>query len=432
MAYTAADRASGTDIYDMFDALGLVRADKINTNVNKDAKTLSVDENGNKNIGAKYLEIRFVESGLFNSDRKGRTIISLPFHHDKSVSDRLQAKIENQWGSTDNPLMRVVGNLVQSSTTGGGDWGSYMNGVGEFLKTAALFKYDAGSAKKTLSIPFIAPLASASKSALYSSAAMKMRNIFNALEGMLYPQGSGFFMPPLMELTLGGMYRSFFGFITAVDIMPSNNEMFQDPCTGQYFNMVYEGTITFDNLFLYYHKGGSGGLWDVDIQGTKAVLFGEQNLEGFDFYKKFSIASGQNANATNVNGVYYFSENENSRANVSLLYQGENSLKIEITDPRARFNQSSISDYSLYLPSIWQNDTAIRNGIQELMFYTTNSENMRTQIKNFNTRITNITTIMLRNNPGAYTLDQIKNLDTYRNSVLALIQEKKSAFNQRS
>ena len=144
-----------------------------------------------------------------------------------------------------------------------------------------MFKYDGGNTKKTLQIPFIVLLGLATKEKLLDKAAKKMRMIFNKLDGLLYPNDAIAYMPPLMELTVGGMYRSFFGFVTGVNIAPTNPDMFQNPATGEYFHSLYDGTITFENFFTYYHSGTAGGVdskWDID-NTTKDVLFGDASLE---------------------------------------------------------------------------------------------------------------------------------------------------------
>lgn len=313
-------------IYDMFNDLGLVRADNA-TDVDEkgEAKTLTQS-------AAQYMEIRLVESNLI-AEVKEKIRISLPYNHDKVISDRLEANIKNQWGSSKGGLLgNAINVLAQKASISVGQTAATVTGsqaIGSYISNSALFEYDAGSTKKTLSIPFIVPLAAASKEKLYGGAAKRMRETFNFLQGLLYPKSSGLLMPPLMQVTIGGLYRSFFGFVTGVDITPTNSDMFLDPCTMQYYNMVYDGTITFSNLFMYYHGDGSNPNFDIDTT-DKAVLFGDEIVTDAQARARTEYAPGGqfDPKGPGIFGMLYFGLNRDS---IRTLYR-ENSRSIPAPD----------------------------------------------------------------------------------------------------
>lgn len=304
--------------YDIFKDLGLVRADNA-SDIDNNGEAVSLTQSR-----AQYMEIRLVESSLFGDSGPDKIRISLPYNHDKVISDRLDASIKNQWSSGGNsPFARWVGGQVQNFTVAANE-GTESNSIAQFISSQALFEYDAGSTKKTLSVPFIVPLGLASKQELLNGAAKKMRDTFNFLQGLLYPRHGGMLLPPLMQLTIGGMYRSFFGFVTGVDLTPTNNDMFLDPCTMQYFNIVYDGTITFSNLFIYYHGKGNNEYFDID-HATKAVLFGDDPLPERSVQVRDGALAGQfSANSRGAEGVLHYGL---SKSNVRQLFR-ENSYFI--------------------------------------------------------------------------------------------------------
>lgn len=368
-------------VYDIFDDLGLAKAD----NPGGGTKTLSENDKGSK-ATPKFLEVRFTKSDLLGEgDSTGGKIkrISLPFHHDKAISDQVSAKIENQWASSNTPLGKAVSNSIQNLMTS-------VNGesnIASFLTQASMFKYDAGNTQKTLQIPFIVPLALASKSALLNNAAKKMRDTFNMLEGILYPGFWGLLLPPLMELTIGGLYRRFYGFITGVNIAPTNNDMFQDPSSGEYFNMVYEGTITFSNLFLYYHGGGKGNQhFDIDLD-NKAVLFGDYSLNRADFYNGYVLGN---------TGVYYFSIDSDSRANVSLLFHESSATVITIPEPKNSCNSTIVKNF-IQCPEAFRTafPDSVFSNIRQLNYLLLESNNTgynNTIVSDLNIRIAEVNT----------------------------------------
>ena len=407
-------------VYDIFDDLGLAKAD----NPDGGTKTLSENDKGSK-ATAKFLEVRFTKSSLLGEgDSTGGKIerISLPFHHDKAISDQVSAKIENQWTSASTVLASGVSHVVQNfMTSGGGE-----DQIGSFLKQASMFKYDAGNTQKTLQIPFIVPLALASKSALLNNAAKKMRDTFNMLEGILYPGFWGLLLPPLMELTIGGLYRRFYGFITGVNIAPTNNDMFQDPSSGEYFNMVYEGTITFSNLFLYYHDGGSGNdHFDIDLS-NKAVLFGDEPLKENSFYSGYKL-----------NGdVYYFSTDANSRANVSLLFQESSAVNITVPNSKSSC-ESATSATTIILPAEWLSDKnlSVSNAIVTLKNALHNSGNAslyNSQVSTLNNQLAELSRNMASSVGVGNLLDVNKlpadSLTSYRNQALQMIQNARNSM----
>lgn len=412
---------AGDGVYDIFDDLGLAKAD----NPDGGTKTLSENDKGSK-ATPKFLEVRFTKSKLLGDEKEDSTggkieRISLPFHHDKAIADQVSAKIENQWSSAaGGAITNAIANKVQSLAT------TYANQISSFLSQASMFKYDAGNTQKTLQIPFIVPLALASKSALLNNAAKKMRDTFNMLEGILYPGFWGLLLPPLMELTIGGLYRRFYGFITGVNISPSNNDMFQDPSSGEYFNMVYEGTITFSNLFLYYHGGGNENE-HFDIDSTnKAVLFGDVPLEEKAFY------SGYKLNAD----VYYFSTDANSRANVSLLFQESSAINITVPDSRSSC-ESATSATTVILPAEWLSDKnlSVSNAIVTLRNALHNSGNAslyNSQVSTLNNQLAELSRNMASSVGVGNLLDVNKlpadALTSYRNQALQMIQKARNSM----
>lgn len=323
--------------HDIFDYLGLTKAD--NRDKIKGNEPL-------KAYASSYMEIRLQES-RFLSELPGPPInLSLPYNHEKVISDRLTASIKNKWGSGSSPLSKFMGIKFQQGMSkimpGAGSPGSVSAAIANAISSYAMFEYDAGSTKKTLSIPFIVPLAAASKTALENNAAQKIRKAFNDMEGLLYPRHSGFLLPPLMELTLGGLYRSFFGFVTAIDITPTNNEVFMDPCSGQYFSMVYDGTLTFDNLFLYYHGSGGSDVFDIDNPSIEVLFGAEAFFSDSGNAKKYTLGAASNGSpfVGNAGNVIFFGESKDS---VRLLYQGEGAGRLTTGDPRLQDNKDPVS-----------------------------------------------------------------------------------------
>jgi len=318
-----------------------------------------------KNSGhPEYLPIKFKQSELI--ERKGsisRVEFTLPFHHEKTITDNVSTKFNNTWGSLLSGTLGInAANMAQSLVTGGfnkakdyiesKDLGDTIKNITEstlsFATNKMMFEYDAGSTFKTIQVPFIVPLGAAEYKKLENGACKEVRKVFNTLEGTIYPSANVNYYPPLLEMTIGGMYRSFFGFITGVNISPTNNDMFMDPCTGEYFNLVYEGTITFSNLFMYFHES-SDPHFSIDQTGRE-VLFGDAALHDNPQY-------GYNINGK---GQQYL-----GRSDVSILFSGYNS-STSYTDSNSQNSNRKTTDESYRIKisndfnyaesSTWQRD----------------------------------------------------------------------------
>ena len=343
----------------MFTVLGLTEADDNVTTisrtvgeaiseVNKKPRSLLPEK-------AQFLKITLDESYLMNPKKKkdeDRYKIVLPYHHDKSIQDALNAKITNNWESINNGTVgSFIARKVQDFTATSG----FTNTLLAFMQDNVMFKYDGGSTKKTLNIPFIVPLGMATKEKLEKGAAQDIRFIFNKLQGLLYPNDSIAYMPPLMEVSIGGMYQSFYGFVTAVNIKPTNPDMFQEPYSGQYFHLVYDGMIQFENLFTYYHGEDAEGKWNIDNTEVE-VLFGR------DSYRKRE----QDAK-TLEDRVHDYAKNsakfsqERMEAGLSNIVDS----RIHLANPETVF-QSTKPSAMLNIPKIFKNNSEVANLIKQL------------------------------------------------------------------
>lgn len=380
----ATSRETGQILYDAFDALGLTRADNNTTGLGND-KYKTLDQ-----ATAQYMEIRLVESDLLqgNENNKQRIIVSLPFDHSKSINESLNARVENTWASKNsNVLGAMISNVVQNVTTDTNI--KTLGDLGTFLKENTLFKYDAGSTQKSLQLPFILPLALASKEKLYDGAAVELRKILNGLEGLLYPGTNLNFFPPLMELTLGGLYRSFFGFVTGVQVTPSHEDMFMDPCTGQYFNMVYEGTLTFQNLFIYYHDNTTDSHFNLDNKNGAQVLFGDDALEDKQVYNQYALTSVFNAGSGGASSVAYFGDDRMAVFLADVMFADDSSSRLGVSSNRKSISTNpSDGNTSIYSPAVFGGYPQFANAIRRARTrYQENAKGLQSKVSELNKRL---------------------------------------------
>lgn len=162
------------------------------------------------------------------------------------ISDGVNVSMTRRWDS-DLPIGSTINSIMTKL------------GLAE-LGNIASFKYDASSLAKTISLNFVYPYSNSKYDAT------TMRKMLSNLQGVVYPRGYGFLYPPLLSLTVGDLYKGFYGFITAVDIV------FKEDWTEKKgtYPLWLEGTIKFQNLFNYYWGEGGGSSFNFK---NGAVLF---------------------------------------------------------------------------------------------------------------------------------------------------------------
>lgn len=388
---------------DIFKALGLKKADS----------NSALGQTDTANPIPYFMPITFNAAGIMNVEGTAINIV-LPYNHDKGIQDSVSARITNQWGdSQSNALSNYFSKKAQDlATTLPG-----IDKVSGFIRDSLLFKYDAGSAKKTLTIPFIVPLGLATMEKLKKDhAAKEMRKAFNKLQGMIFPTNSAKFMPPLLTMTIGGMYQSFYGFITNVTINPTNNDMFQDPDTGEYFNLVYDGTITFENLFIYYHNNNTTGADKFDIDSsTIEVLFGSEELTSKKIADKSIIGI-----PTNGDMSYYLGTPQSRQSVQNLLFSDVATSRIYLYDNKATQEKNDTSANMVFaLPEEFVSSTRAKNKCDQILKFINESTGTRSIIGHLNDDFIKIT--------SAYTVElrHIKDADANTKNKIWLKYEKK-------
>lgn len=179
------------------------------------------------------------------------------------------------------PWMNMLSGLASKTAENLGFSGEHSASIGNIVQ----FTYQTSSLKKVLNINYIIPVTAATKQVNLD----EIRQYLSFLQGMLYPSGlSGYTYPPMLSLTIGGMYTRFFGFLTevAIDWGPNGEFVHYDENgSDQYgvFPQIIEGSIRFESLFMYQWKSNWTGNFSEfnkkfftirDGSETKTSLFG--------------------------------------------------------------------------------------------------------------------------------------------------------------
>ena len=229
----------------------------------------------------------FGNSGGVSLENK---VIELPMEGGIAIQDNVSVRFDRRLDSN-LPWNNIIGNMASniSSSISGNDK------LSQGIMNLAMFSYDTRSLRKIISLSFIIPITMATKQVKLED----IRGYLSNLQGMVYPTTLTEMMyPPLMSLTIGGMYQRFFGFITEVSIewgtggefihLNNNKELNEDSV----FPQIIKGQIKFENLFTY--DWGSG-LSELSGDISKYFTLKRNELKGTLF--------GINENG-NIDGMY--------------------------------------------------------------------------------------------------------------------------------
>lgn len=162
----------------------------------------------------------------------------------------------------DNPIQQQGANLLSQ----------FMSSFNEEAGKWILARYDPSSLNMTLSFDFMLPLISLS--AYPSNFVQDVREGLGALKGIVFPRSYGFSYPPLVKVTIGGLYKGFKGFINDVNIRTSEEVV---DVNGEMFPLMISGTIRMINVFMYtWNKNNVNieNLGSFNINKDPSILFG--------------------------------------------------------------------------------------------------------------------------------------------------------------
>lgn len=243
-------------------------------------------------------------------------VIELPMKGGVSISDNVSVQFNRRLDSS-LPWSNLIGEFVSKTAQSISNDEGVAMGLGNF----AQFTYNTSSLRKILNLNFIVPVAASTKKVEIN----KIRAYLTMLQGMLYPTDlTKLYYPPMLSLTIGGMYTRFFGFLTEVNIewgpqgefvnynnINKSQNTFENTQTGSsnqdIFPQVIEGTIKFENLFSYNWDNGLSS-FSADIEkyftikkdGSEGTLFGvDDNSEVSGVYDGQSF-NDQNKTLTNM------------------------------------------------------------------------------------------------------------------------------------
>lgn len=203
----------------------------------------------------------FGSSGNNDVSLEGKSL-ELPMEGGVAIQDSVSVRFDRRLDSN-LPWNNLIGNFASKVGDIVGASNELKNGMMNF----AMFSYDTRNLRKTLSLSFIIPVTMATKQVRIED----IRAYLSNLQGMVYPTSlTGLMYPPLMSLTIGGMYKRFFGFITEVSIewgvqgefIHLNNNQALD--LDSVFPQVIKGQIKFENLFTYD--------WGSQLSGLSAEV----------------------------------------------------------------------------------------------------------------------------------------------------------------
>lgn len=208
-------------------------------------------------------------------------VIELPMEGGISITDNVSVRFDRRLDSN-FPWSNLIG---AGAANAGGNIGAGSD-LQQSLANFAMFSYDTRSLRKTLSLSFIIPVTMATKQVRIED----IRGYLSNLQGMVFPTTlSKIMYPPLMSLTIGGMYQRFFGFITEVSIewgsqgefihLNNSSGNFNPVLPGEdsVFPQVIKGQLKFENLFTY-DWGSSMSEFSGDV--TKYFTLKKDRLEG--------------------------------------------------------------------------------------------------------------------------------------------------------
>lgn len=175
-------------------------------------------------------------------------------------------------------INRILGQAVSTmfGSLGGSptDTGNTASRIGEEASKYFLASYDPGSLNKRLDLEFILPLVGTTYNVRMANNSgeefvKRLYNYLGALQGIIYPSNYGFSTPPMVRVTIGGMYKNFKAFIEGVTLR-SSEELIN--VGGSMIPLIYYGSIKFINVFMYGWDFGL--LEDFNLSNDPSILFG--------------------------------------------------------------------------------------------------------------------------------------------------------------
>lgn len=214
------------------------------------------------------------------------------------LSDDTTVSFERS-GLSSNPmiaqLIQIGGKALQDVSGNSGQ--NWMMGVSDELNKFLLAKYDPSGLNQTLSFDFILPLINTQKQ--YDKHFVNTtRKYLGALKGLCYPRLYAMGMPPMMKVSVAGLYKGFTGWVNSVSIRTSEDLI---AIGDEMFPLVITGTIKFINLFSYnWNPKSENNMLVFNLSNNPAILFGhdappadfEDFTAGNNIYSKNEYGEG--------------------------------------------------------------------------------------------------------------------------------------------